>query len=73
MKRKGKAHQDRKSFITPSPHLCFSLMTMKFGCFRDDGVGQTMNKWQHILAKCVLLFLIQRCGDGVMKDFLPWC
>ena len=80
MKKKGTRrclHQDTKSLITPSLHLCFfqDYIQLTFSCRQLDAkllccavcfayIMQT-NK-QHVKAK-------QRCRDGVMSDFVSWC
>ena len=64
-------HQDTKSLITPSLHLCF---------FQDHNIHF------HAKMLCCLLCLMhssqtnkqyvrakQRCRDGVISDFVSWC
>ena len=67
MKKKGTRrclHQDTKSLITPSLHLCF---------FQDHNI----HFMQVIGCQDVVLFALpnakQRCRDGVMNDFVSWC
>ena len=73
MKKKGTRrclHQDTKSLITPSLHLCFFPYIFSIGCqyvvlFALPNAFIT-KKQQHVKAK-------QRCRDGVMSDFVSWC
>ena len=80
MKKEGTRrclHQDTKSLITPSLHLCFFqdhniTYLQAIGC-QDVVLFALPNAFitnkqtkQHVKAK-------QRCRDGVMSDFVSWC
>ena len=81
MKKEGTRrclHQDTKSLITPSLHLCFALrcFNMLFVClFIMNALGKAKTA-QHLdiqlPAKYVMLWSWkkQRCRDGVMSDFV---
>ena len=76
MKKKGTRrclHQDTKSLITPSLHLCFFQdynVHFHAGKCQDVVLFALPNAFitnkQHVKAK-------QRCRDGVMSDFVSWC
>ena len=71
-------HQDTKSLITPSLHLCFFQTTtyifmQAIGCqdvvlfaLPNAFITNKQTNKQHVKAK-------QRCRDGVMSDFVSWC
>ena len=78
MKKKGTRrclHQDTKSLITPSLHLCFALTCCLFVClFVMNALGKansTTSNWHSIA--CMKMYVVvwkkQRCRDGVMSDF----
>ena len=78
MKKKGTRrclHQDTKSLITPSLHLCFfqDYNVHFHGCqdvvlfaLPNAFITNKQTNKQHVKAK-------QRCRDGVMSDFVSWC
>ena len=77
MKRKGTRrclHQDTKSLITPSLHLCFALTCCLFVCY--ECIRQSK---QHNILTSNCLRNMLCCGlgrnkdDGVMSDFVSWC
>ena len=68
MKKERNKIQHRKSFITPSLHLCTFLKQASIA-LRSGSPGDDV----HIFLKNKPHFLvIQRCRDGVMNDFLCW-
>ena len=68
MKKKKNKIQHRKSFITPSLHLCIAK---KCGLFFKNMC--TLSPGLALLSAIEACFKkVQRCRDGVMNDFLCW-
>ena len=60
-------HQDTKSLITPSLHLCFALINMLFVClFVMNALGKANSIYNILTSNC--LHENVRCSLGRNKD-----